>query len=89
MTIVNVMSDLIALHYFQDIRLVAWVTLGTMLAGSIAGFYMIRKEVHIEIKTMFSNGFQLIKEQKSNLNRHLSKRIQIPIYEKSIHHTCL
>ncbi|MDC0230568.1 oligosaccharide flippase family protein [Aureispira] len=61
MAIVNILGDLIVLFLYKDIELVAWVTMGTTLSGSIAGYIMLRKIVPIELNLMFKVGYNVIK----------------------------
>ncbi len=61
MTIVNIIGDLIVLHYYKSLNLVAWVTLGTTLSGIFAGWFMLKKEVDIELKKIFKNSINEIK----------------------------
>ncbi|MCH2023357.1 MAG: oligosaccharide flippase family protein [Saprospiraceae bacterium] len=61
MTLVNIIGDLIVLFLYKDIELVAWVTLATILSGSIAGYIMLRKIVPIKLNSLFKVGYHEIK----------------------------
>jgi O-antigen/teichoic acid export membrane protein len=60
MTIVNIVGDLIVLEFYADIELVAWVTLATTLSGVLAGYFMLKKVVDINLFSIFKNGYKTL-----------------------------
>lgn len=69
MAIVNIVGDLIVLEFYGDIYLVAWVTLATTLSGVLAGYFMLKEVVNINIISIFKNGYRTL----LRFFRHLTK----------------
>ena len=57
---VNIIGDVIVLHYFQSLELVAVVTITNVLAGMLVGFYISYKRLNISLKSIFTSGFNAI-----------------------------
>jgi O-antigen/teichoic acid export membrane protein len=74
MAIVNILGDFIALYFFKSLELVALVTVFNVLAGIVAGYMLIKRNINIEILPLLKNGFGVIvdyfkkKEFKSQFN---------------------
>ena len=60
MAIVNIVGDVIVLILFEDIRIVAWVTLATTIAGALAGYFMLKPSVDIKITDSLRTGFKVL-----------------------------
>ena len=60
MAIVNIVGDFIALYFFKSLELVALVTVFNVLAGIVAGYILIKRNINIEILPLLKNGCHVI-----------------------------
>lgn len=67
MTCANVLIDIIAVFVFDSLVLVALGTVLFTITGIFVGFYLIRKEIAINTKDMFSESVRFFKTLKNHL----------------------
>jgi len=67
MVLANIVGDIIAVWYFQSLFGVALITILMTLVGILVGYYFFNKEIDINFKKIFTEGFLFLKNFKQNL----------------------
>jgi O-antigen/teichoic acid export membrane protein len=67
MVLANIIGDFIAVWYFKSLFGVALITIIMTFIGIIVGYYFFNKEINLNFKKIFSEGFLFLKNIKQNL----------------------
>ena len=61
MALVNIIGDVIVLHYFGSLEMVAVVTVINVFAGMVFGYYLVKKHIGISLSSVMQQGIYTIK----------------------------
>ena len=78
MVLINIIGDIIAIHYFNSLTAVAVVTIVTVTSGVFVGIAILKKELGIKIKDMFIEAFFFILQGfKKNVQELSDKYVRV------------
>jgi O-antigen/teichoic acid export membrane protein len=67
MAAANIVGDCIAVFVFQSLEAVAAVTVLFTIVGIIAGYYYLKREINIQMRYVFIEGINFLKNLKNHL----------------------
>jgi len=67
MASVNILGDIIALYFFESLKLVAIVTICNVIAGMLIGLLFLKKEINLSYRSIFLSGSYSIKNYINKL----------------------
>ena len=73
MVIANVVGDLIAVFIFKSLAIVAVASILFTLIGVIVGYHFLDKELRLNHRSVFIEGFEFYKSSFYKIRSHLPK----------------
>jgi O-antigen/teichoic acid export membrane protein len=69
MVVANVIGDLIAVFIFKSLIAVAIASIIFTILGVMIGFYFLEKEIHIDLRKIFSSGIEFYRDMYKKLKK--------------------